>query len=411
MGYITTPLFNILRTSGEDITTPAGIYAAAMDTVFDTDGILAPISEQYRQQLVTGFALHYFRDEIGQETVPLFKMSVNEKIWNNAAEINSIFENLDKQIYKRYAVHRADRQDQSTDAVNSDEQGKSNTVGATASHDVTADTSNAARSTADRQQSNSQQNTNEAGADVRNSQNQSHGTDAQTSASNEHGNDNNLQTGGYTDIHSNATHNASAGETDSNSVAASLDTPQGSISAIRTPAGQAATSLKGYGVDAELAAPYRYLTAASSNDATSTNRDETSATDQGTSQHINDNLQSNTTSNREAQNASQGQHQQEASITEQAQNARQSHADATDAVTRSGSEQSQQSANGEATRTTSDSHQNADSRQRMENRTSASNGSDNAIDYEITNDMLNEYIPLMSRIWKIFDPCFCLLLD
>lgn len=411
MGYITTPLFNILRTSGEDITTPAGIYAAAMDTVFNTEGILAPISEQYRQQLVTGFALHYFRDEIGQETVPLFKMSVNEKIWNNAAEINSIFENLDKQIYARYAVHRADRHDVTSDVSNSNENGQSNEASAFNSHDINNDNVQGNRIHSDSQNSQSKQLQNEAGSDSRHNASQSIGHDAQSSSNTEHGTDNNLQTGGYTDAHSNATTQTSQGETDSNSVSASLDTPQGSISAIRTPSGGTPASLKGAGVDAELSAPYRYLTGASSSDGTTVNRDTSQNNEAGITKHTNDNLASNTTSDRQSNGASNGHHDQNIQGDEISQNARQAQTVGEDNLQTAGNEQTSQQSNGEAIRQTADAKQSQDNRQRTENKAGTSDGTDNAVDYELTNEMLNNYIPLMSRIWKIFDPCFCLLLD
>lgn len=410
MGYITTPLFNILRTSGEDITTPAGIYDACMATVFDTAGVLAPIKEQYRERLVTGFGLHYFRDEIGQETVPLFKMSVNEKIYNNAEEINLIFENLDKQIYERYAVHNAEHADQSADSTLASEQGQSAEIsnGSSVDRDMVDSISN--RIHADSQQSNSRQNSAESGNDSRQHASNASATDASSNSNAESSHDSNASHESGNDANSRSTNSNAHTENDSNTVAATLDTPQGSISAIRTPVGSTPVSLKGAGVNAELVAPYRYLTSAASTDGSTVATDIHQSNEAGNNIHSSD---SNGTadSNRQSNGASNSVHQDEQKSSEMSQNARQAQTVSNDQTNATGSEDVRQQTQNNAERQSSDQKQGNDSRQRHENRSGAHTGNESAIDYELTNKMLNEYIPLMARVWKIFDPCFCMLLD
>ena len=86
-----------------DITTIDGIYDVASDVLFPADG-LELISPEYQKRLVVGFTLHYFRDELGLETLPLWKLALLEKLVNNDEYINEIYANLDKQIFDNYRV-------------------------------------------------------------------------------------------------------------------------------------------------------------------------------------------------------------------------------------------------------------------------------------------------------------------
>lgn len=96
-----------------DITTIDGIYNVASDVLFPADG-LELIDEDYQKRLVTGFTLHYFKDEIGQETLPLWKMSLLEKLVNNCDYINEIYANLDKQIFSDYRVRNVQASGEAT---------------------------------------------------------------------------------------------------------------------------------------------------------------------------------------------------------------------------------------------------------------------------------------------------------
>ena len=93
---------------GEDLTNVSDVYAIANRTLFQ--GVpVSMIGSDYVQPFVTGFTLHFMNEELGYETLPLWKIALNEKIFNNASYINLIFENLDKQIFADYNVKNANK--------------------------------------------------------------------------------------------------------------------------------------------------------------------------------------------------------------------------------------------------------------------------------------------------------------
>ena len=105
MSKITRTLLSILQENAgdNDITTVEGISAVASSVLFPQDG-LDLIDENYQDRLVVGFTLHYLKDEIGMETLPLWKLALLEKLFNNYDYINEIYANLDKQIFSDYRV-------------------------------------------------------------------------------------------------------------------------------------------------------------------------------------------------------------------------------------------------------------------------------------------------------------------
>lgn len=91
------------KRSDESIDKLTDIYAIASRAIFD----IAPmevIDENYRARLITGFTLHFLNEEIGLETLLLFKLGLSDKIYNNAEFINGIFDKLDKQLFKDYVT-------------------------------------------------------------------------------------------------------------------------------------------------------------------------------------------------------------------------------------------------------------------------------------------------------------------
>ncbi len=105
MSKITRTLLSILQENAgdNDITTVEGISAVASSVLFPQDG-LDLIDTNYQDRLVVGFTLHYLKDEIGMETLPLWKLALLEKLYNNYDYINEIYANLDKQIFSDYRV-------------------------------------------------------------------------------------------------------------------------------------------------------------------------------------------------------------------------------------------------------------------------------------------------------------------
>lgn len=66
---------------------------------------LEQISSAYRDPFALGFALHFFNDEIGLETWPLWRFGLMEKIYNNKEFINQTYALLDKQIFANYKIN------------------------------------------------------------------------------------------------------------------------------------------------------------------------------------------------------------------------------------------------------------------------------------------------------------------
>ena len=93
------------KTDREDLRSITDVYNIALRTLF-AHAPLAVISQEYLQQFVTGFTLHFFNDELALETLPLWQIALNEKLYNSASYINAIFDNLDKQVFSEYNVEQ-----------------------------------------------------------------------------------------------------------------------------------------------------------------------------------------------------------------------------------------------------------------------------------------------------------------
>ncbi len=87
----------------ESLTDVSDVYDIALRTLF-ADAPMSVISNEYKEQFITGFTLHFMNDELSYETLPLWKIALNEKIYNSATYINKIFTNLDKEIFADYRV-------------------------------------------------------------------------------------------------------------------------------------------------------------------------------------------------------------------------------------------------------------------------------------------------------------------
>lgn len=91
----------------ESLTNISDVYAIASRSLF-ANAPINVLDNDYQQRFVTGFALHFMNEELGYETLPLWQIALNEKLFNNANYINKIFENLDKEIFKDYNVKQID---------------------------------------------------------------------------------------------------------------------------------------------------------------------------------------------------------------------------------------------------------------------------------------------------------------
>lgn len=84
------------------------------------------INDVHRDRFITGFALHFMDDEIGWDNRSRWKIALNEKLVTSYDYINKIFDNLDKQIFANYNVKEVESE--GTADSNKDITGSQNTV-------------------------------------------------------------------------------------------------------------------------------------------------------------------------------------------------------------------------------------------------------------------------------------------
>lgn len=273
-----------------DISTISGIYNVASDVLFPTDAINV-INQQYRQPLIVGFTLHYLNDEIGLETLPLWRMALSEKLYNYGSYINDIYTNLDKQVFADYRVRNVnasgsnqvirtgtgtvtDEKDEDTTTNVTDALTHSETIENTV-HGTLAGTGTItnAKSGTDTvghtgTDTNAKSGTDTAthtGTDT----SEKTGTDtlAQT------GTDENAHTGTQGNVGTSSTDTANTGtvSNDHNVITVNSDTPMGALSNLRTPGGNA----KGTGVAYADGQTYNYMSSAGEVDESNVQTDNT----------------------------------------------------------------------------------------------------------------------------------------
>lgn len=99
----------------DDPSTLEGIHDIAERVLFGEE--LNVINDEYVDRFITGFALHYFNDEIGYETYPMWRIALMEKVFNNAELINGVYENLDKQIFSDYRTRKVANKSNKIDSI------------------------------------------------------------------------------------------------------------------------------------------------------------------------------------------------------------------------------------------------------------------------------------------------------
>lgn len=282
----------------ENLVDISDVYAISNRCLFD-HAPMSVIDSDYRQQFITGFTLHFMNEEIGYETLPLWKIALNEKIYNNGTYINKIFANLDKEIFAEYRVKNVSTEgahyttkngtgtisNASTDnatTTSTDNLSKSETVNNTLNGTVTGtgtitDTKTGTETTA------------KAGTD----EHAKTGTDEHAKT----GNDGHTKTGTETDAKtgydsaghtgtdatahtgtqetvtegSQDTTNTGTTSTDKNTIQITSDTPMGSLANLRTPGGDA----KGTGVTYANGQTYNYMSGAVEFDDSNVQTDNT----------------------------------------------------------------------------------------------------------------------------------------
>lgn len=108
MASYTIAIHDILSEHAEDLSLRDVTNIYNLGTAYVFGPAANVINPDYKVTFVTGFVLHYMWDEIGQNNLSAFQLSLMEKLFNNRDYIDLIFENLDKQIYDTYKVHITD---------------------------------------------------------------------------------------------------------------------------------------------------------------------------------------------------------------------------------------------------------------------------------------------------------------
>ena len=115
----------------QSLTNVQDVYDIASACLFDQmpSDIINP---EWEDKFIVGFSLRFMNEELGLETLPLWKIALNEKIYNSGSYINAIFENLDKQVFADYSVKSV---------LNSGNTSDSKSFAGTVTHDNTVNTS------------------------------------------------------------------------------------------------------------------------------------------------------------------------------------------------------------------------------------------------------------------------------
>lgn len=95
---------------------PTTLLQASKQSLFGSE--LEVVKEEYRDAFALGFATHFFNEEIGLETWPLWRMSLIAKMYSNGDFINQTFEQLDNQVFAKYKIHMATTDKTSSNTLN-----------------------------------------------------------------------------------------------------------------------------------------------------------------------------------------------------------------------------------------------------------------------------------------------------
>lgn len=140
MAKYTIAIREILESSGNaNLMDLPALLVTVKSTIFGPELQYLDVATQ--DKFALGFALHYFNDEIGMETLPMWRMAVMEKVINNAERINLIYSNLDKQLYSDYTVRNVVKDGLLT---NNSDRTSSETMSTAGTHGSKSDTATAA---------------------------------------------------------------------------------------------------------------------------------------------------------------------------------------------------------------------------------------------------------------------------
>ncbi len=391
-----------------NITTLNGLYTVANSTLFPQDA-LNVISTEYRQELVTAFALHYMNDELGLETLALWKLALAEKLFNYGSYINLIYSNIDKQVFADYRVRQVNTQ-------GTNQNTKTGTGTITDAHEGASETNVTDSATHSQTVDNTESGTVAGTGTVAHARGGSDtvahtGTDVNAKSGYDTvattGTDETAHTGtqGVTGTNSSTTNNTGTTSNDRNVIQINYDTPQGSLDNMRSPGGNA----KGTGVSYANGQTYNYMSSAAEVDESNVQTDNTQQATTGsdnTTTTYNDtntrtaNLQDETTYNSDDTRTVNLQDQTTYGGTDTETR------NTLDTTSKTGQTQTTGTDGKTGQTTVEDNSTNTQTR----NTTDTDNGSHAEqtaeTDYSLNWEMLYKSMPLLNKLWDIFDDLF-----
>lgn len=437
-------ILQLHKSANQNLMNVNDVLDLSKDYLFD-EAPLNVLSNEYIDNFVLGFTLHFFNEELGLETIPLWKIALNEKLINNSSYINQIFDMLDKQLFTSYKVRRVENT-----ANNEKSTEKHDDITLTKLNNSTDTLSEAVTSSDERTTENSETKTGtgtvenaKTGYDELNKTgtvaDAKSGTDALertgTDVKAKSGQDVVDHNGSITDEHTGTqtldkdndqtTTNTGTTTNDINSVVVQFDTPQGALSNMRTPGGDAT----GQGVAYANGQTYNYMSAASETDQTNQQTDNTT-------QHVIDDGSDVTTfddtQHRILETSDVTEY--DSSETETKNLTDTTRYNSTNTQTNNTKDKTDYHSTDTETRNTSDSvsAEISESGEKTESKTSTNqnyaNGTDTTVgaqtvtengestdtteetNSELNWEMVYKSMPLLNKVWEVFDDLFFILL-
>ena len=441
--YSVREILQANKTPSENLTSIADVYAIANRSLFDIDGINA-ISSEYREQLITGFALHFMNEELAYETIPLWKIALNEKLYNSGSYIDEIFANLDKQVFANYRVRNVENEGTTSDQKratgtisNEREDNTTTTTQDDATHSETVENSQSGTVTGTGTVANAKTGTDtmlrtgtdthaKSGTDTLTKTGTD--TDAKTGSDTveKTGTDATAHTGtqGVSSSSDQETNNTGHTDTDHNVVQVNSDTPMGSLSNLRTPGGAA----KGTGVNYANSQTYNYMSSASEVDESNVQTDATTQTVESSESSTTTFNDTNTeTRNLTDETTYDSRNTKTLNLTDT------NSYGSSDTETRNMSDAQSYGSTNTETRNTTDTTEKTDSTERTgadnktvetvvdgtvtdtetRNTTDSSTGSHadstDEVEYTLNWEMLYKSMPLLNKVWEVFDDLFMII--
>lgn len=397
-------ILQLNKTQSENLVLIEDVYNIANRAIFNQSPVNV-INDDYRKQFITGFTLHYMNDEIGLETLPLWKIALSEKLYNYGSYINLIYENLDKQVFADYRVRQATKQgehsidktgtgtienvkDEDTTTTETDTINRTETI--TDSEDITT-----AETGTDTNVKTGTDMLDKTGTDTT----LHTGTDADAHTGTQATAESNTQNTQYDGTKENTGHT----DNDHNLIQIQSDTPMGSLSNLRTPGGQA----KGLGVNYANGQTYNYMSGAQEVDESNVQTDNLTETDANT-QDVTGSSDSTTTYNDTVTKTKNLSDAETLALkdTTTYNNTNTETKNLQDTTNKTGESErtggETKSTTGNIDGTTTDTQ----TRNVKDTEEGTNTESEEATDYTLNNEMLLRSIPLLNKVWEIFDDIF-----